>query len=400
MLTYPEALAQMLAQASPFSARLFPLTEALGGVTAEPLSADRPLPPFDRVTMDGYAVRSPDLAAPGALRCIGSLPAGHEALQAVTAGTCLQVMTGAPLPPGADAVVPVEKVETEGAYVHFSKPVKAGENVVPLGSEAPAGQVFFGPGQKINASLMAFLASIGKTEVLAAQVPTLAVLSTGTELVAPGVTPKSYQIRDCNGPALLAQAAEIGIKAISLGIAKDEEADLAAKIRSGLAQAEVLLLSGGVSLGDFDLVPKVLADLGVQKIFHKVAIKPGKPLWFGVGDGKFVLALPGNPVAVQVGFKLFVEPLVLKLKGHLSPEPFWLRLPLKKLSPKTGDRQTLVPARLVNEGGTTWVEEIPFGGSGDFSGLAKSQGFYSLPANGTPLPAGTPVDYLPWRRLF
>lgn len=398
MLSVSDAQRAVLETARPFGPENRPLMGALGATLAEPLAADRPLPPFDRVTMDGYALRSADLPEPGRLACVGQLAAGVKPEQAVGPGQCIQVMTGAPLPEGADAVIPVEDTETRGDEVAFARAAKAGENWVPKGSEAQAGKEFFQPGQPVTPALVAYLASIGKPEVAVYSPPTLAVLSTGTELVPAEASPEFYQIRDCNAPAVLAQAAELGLKAHPLGIAPDDEAALMAKVKKGLECADILILSGGVSMGEFDLVPKILEQAGIEQVFHKVRLKPGKPVWFGTGKGKWVLGLPGNPVSVQVCFKLFVEPLALALSGRPQPLPPKIKLPLLGGARKRNEREQYTPARLVEKDGQTWVEEVKIGGSGDFSGLAHSEGLFKFDADLKELSEGDPVEFLYWRR--
>lgn len=398
MLSVRDAQEAVLKTAKPFGPENRPLIGALGATLAESLSADRPLPPFNRVTMDGFALRSADLSEPGSLTCIGQLAAGVRPEQAVGPGQCIQVMTGAPLPEGADAVIPVEMTVSEGNQITFERAALAGENWVPKGSEAEAGKEFFKPGHPVTPALVAYLASIGKPEVSVYSPPSLAVLSTGTELVPPEASPEFYQIRDCNSPAVLAQAAQLGLKIHPLGIAPDNEAALLAKVKQGLDCADILILSGGVSMGEFDLVPKILEQAGISQVFHKVRLKPGKPVWFGTGKGKWVLGLPGNPVSVQVCFKLFVEPLALALSGRPVPLPPKIKLPLKGGAKKRNDREQYTSARLVQYQGKTWVEEVKIGGSGDFSGLAYSEGLFKFDADLNELSEGDEVEFIYWRR--
>ncbi|MDT8446988.1 MAG: molybdopterin molybdotransferase MoeA [bacterium] len=398
MFSVSEAQAAVLASARPFGPENRPIQKALGLTLAQTLAADRPLPPFNRVTMDGYALQAADLLEPGELHLIGQLAAGVRPEQAVEPGTCIQVMTGAPLPEGADAVIPVEDTEAQGEMIRFKRAAQPAENWVPKGSEAEAGAEFFKPGRPVTPSLVAYLASIGKAEVDVFSPPKLVVISTGTELVPTEASPEFYQIRDCNSPAVLAQAAQLGLPVSSLGIAPDEEEALKSQVRRGLQGADILILSGGVSMGEFDLVPKILKESGIEEVFHKVRLKPGKPIWFGRGHGKWVFGLPGNPVSVQVCFKLFVEPLAMALSGRPDPLPPVIRLPLLKAAKKRNQREQYTSARLVQQDGQTWVEEVQIGGSGDFSGLAFSEGLFKFDADLSELAAGTLVDFIYWRR--
>jgi len=399
MLTVTEARALVLGTARSLGTESIPLNQTLGRVSAEPLSADRPLPPFDRITMDGYAVRAVDLTEPKELKLTGCIAAGDKPGLVVEPGCCIQVMTGAPMPAGGDAVIEVESTEKKGTHVLFNRPAKQHENIVPTGSEAQPGQEFFPAGQPVTAQLLAFLASIGKSELTVYRQPQVAVISTGNELVPLGRPPEAYQIRDCNSWSVFGQANELGMPVQSLGIAGDSEEELKEKITAGLATTDILLLSGGVSMGEWDLVPQVLESLGIKKGFHKVKLKPGKPVWFGTGSGKWVFGLPGNPVSVQACFKLFVEPLILALSGHPDPEPQAICLPLNKGIHKRTDRESYVCAQLVVAEGKTWVEEVRLGGSGDFSGLGFSQGMFRFDADIFDLNQGDLVWFVPWRRF-
>jgi len=399
MLSVTQARALVMGEARLLGEEVIPLSESLGRLTAEPLSADRPLPPFDRVAMDGYAVRSADLKSPGKLKLTGCVAAGDAPGLTVEPGCCVQIMTGAVLPAGADAVIEVESTQKDGEDIQFLRAAESGQHFIPEGSEAQPGQEFFPVHQPITAQLIAFLASIGKASVAVTKQPRLAVLSTGNELVGLDQVPKPYQIRDCNSWSILGQAKELGLPVQALGIAEDSEAALTEAITKGLESADILLLSGGVSMGEWDLVPKVLESLGIVKQFHKVKLKPGKPVWFGTGSGKWVFGLPGNPVSVQVCFKLFVEGLILALAGHPDPEPQSICLPLQSAARKPAGRETYVAAKLVSDQGKTWVQPVKMGGSGDFSGLGHTQGLFRFDGDATELQAGEPVWFTPWRRL-
>ena len=401
MLTLDQALAEVLAQAAHRPPVQLPLADSLGSILREDLLADRPIPPFDRVTMDGFAIRSQDFQAPhSSFYIIGEQPAGAKPVLTIEAGQAIRTMTGAMLPLGADAIIQVENTsEADGQVTVTQERVQSGLNIAKQGEDAQQGTRFLGPGQVITPSLIAFAASVGKAELLVGPALSLAVLSTGDEIVPPENQPEDYQIRDANGPALIALGQELGIHSSFLGICPDQEEALKSSIAKGL-ESDILLLSGGVSMGDYDLVPKIFKELGVTEVFHKVYMKPGKPIWFGRGPkGCYVFGLPGNPVSAQVGFKLFVEPLALRLLGHNRPEPQYLQLPLAQAIKKKNPRETFIPAVIVSLAGQSFLEERIIRGSGDFSNLILSDGLMRFPAESKGASAKEMVSFLPWRRL-
>ncbi len=400
MLTLDQALVEILRQAEPLPPQQINLAQSLGRVLRQDLTTDRPLPPFDRVTMDGFAVRSADFALSSpSLKIIGELAAGVEAKFQLQPGQAIRIMTGAVAPPGADAVIQVEKTQVQGDQVSFSVgKIDPGLNIAQKGEDALAGHCFLKSGPFITPALQAFAASIGKGRLWASPDLRLAVLSTGDELVSPEQTPLAWQIRDANGPALQGMAEDLNLQPKFLGICPDKAEALKAKISEGL-QGDVLLLSGGVSMGEYDLVPKILKQLGVKEVFHRVWIKPGKPIWYGRGPaGTHVVGLPGNPVSAQTGFKLFVEPLILSLLGHQDPLPTYLKLPLLQGVKKKTEREALIPAKIITKAGQSGAEEVKISGSGDFSNLILSDGLLRLPAEATRAEEGDLVPFLAWRR--
>ena len=296
-----------------------PLGEAAGLVLAEDITSDVNSPPYDKALMDGYAVRSADREPQR--RVLEEIAAGDVPRFPLTPGTASRIMTGAPIPEGADAVVQVELTEMVGDSVVCIQNVDVapGKNMLPLGTSLRVGDAVLKAGATLRAIEIAVLAEIGRGMVTAIPRPKLAVLPTGNELVPVGERPAAGQIRNSNGPMLLASATRAEADAVELGIARDNRHDLARWIEEGLS-ADILVLSGGVSAGKFDLVPQVLAELGVEQVFHKIALRPGKPLWFGVKEFKdrraLVFALPGNPVSSLVCFELFVRPAIEILAGR------------------------------------------------------------------------------------
>src|SRR4051794_32142489 len=300
MLTVEQALDLVRTRVKPLAPRRLPIGEASGLVLAEDISSDVNSPPYDKALMDGYAVRSIDREPER--RILEEIPAGAVPRLALAAGTVSRIMTGAPLPEGSDAVVPLEQTKLRGEdHVRLTMPdVSPGANTLRMGASLRMGDWVLRYGTFLRPIEIAVLAEIGRDVVSVIPRPRVAVLPTGNELVPTGEKPGLGQIRNSNGPMLVAMAMRAGADAAELGIARDEPEELTKFVTKGLC-ADVLLLSGGVSAGKFDLVPDVLHKLGVEQVFHKIALRPGKPLWFGVKHDSerdiIVFALPGNPVS-------------------------------------------------------------------------------------------------------
>jgi len=316
MIPFDDALEIVLREARPLPAEEVALAEVTGRVLAEDVAADRDLPPFDRAAMDGYAVRAEDVAAaPVALEVVGEVRAGEWPEVVVGPGQAVRIMTGAPVPSGADAVQQVERTRPLDEFrVTVEAAVGAGTNVAPRGAEARAGETLLSAGRVIDPPSVAVLASAGQDRVRVARRPVVAVLVTGDELVDVASRPGPGQIRNSNGPAVAAQARLAGADVRLLGVAPDRQEAIAEALRAGL-DADVLVVSGGVSAGDYDLVEPALLDLGAMFLFTKVAIKPGAPLVFGRLGRALVFGLTGNPVSAQATFDLFVRPALLKMQG-------------------------------------------------------------------------------------
>jgi len=400
MLSVDEALQKILDVATPLGTRLIPVENAQTYVLANDVRADRPLPPFDRVAMDGFAVRSADFKdQPTRLRIVGHIQAGITSSFALGPGEAIQIMTGAPCPDSADAIVPVENAVVEGAYVTLTEPkMKPGLNIAPMGEDAPAGKVLIKAGSILTTAGIAICASVGMEQVEVYRKPTVRIISTGTEIIPPSTQPLAHQIRDCNSYSIRAAARALHLDATFMGIGEDETAVLGQLIEQGLA-ADILILSGGVSMGEFDHIPGLLAEKGVHKILHSVRVKPGKPLWFGRSGKGFVFGLPGNPVSVQTCFRVFVEPLIRKLSGHASPENAFLKLPLSSDLLSKTQREHYMPGCLVLHNGQTCIEPVVIRGSGDFTNLEPSHGLIRIPIGQHSVPAGTVMEFLPWGEI-
>ncbi|HEV2113659.1 MAG TPA: gephyrin-like molybdotransferase Glp [Terriglobales bacterium] len=400
-----EAQAWLEANGCSLKSERIPLLKSRGRILAEEIRADRDIPPFNRAARDGYALRASDIAAasensPVVLKVVGEIAAGARELLVVHRGEAAEIMTGAPAPEGADAVVMVEYTRSDSAgQVQVQRPVKSGENIAPLGCEAKQDQRLLEAGQCLSPAAIAVAASLGCRELAVYARPTVAVLATGDELVDVGQQPSPHQIRNSNAYSLAAQIEAAGGDALLLPIAPDEPKRLRALIQQGLA-ADLLLLSGGVSAGKYDLVEPVLAELGAEFIFTGAKIQPGKPIVFGknqntLASTKHFFGLPGNPVSTLVTFDLFVRPMLDALCGTV-PSPLQLlkaRL-AAEVRAKTGLTRFL-PARLVGECGQTQVEPVRWHGSGDIVATAGANCYIVVPPEREVIRPGEMVSVLP-----
>ena len=374
------------------------LKNAVGRVLAQEIPADREYPPFDRAARDGFAVRSADCQKAGAtLRVIGEVAAGADFRRRVGAGECVQIMTGAAVPEGADAVVMVEQTRTEGGdrqTVVIERVADEGMNFTPRGSEARKGDVLLSPSVRIGEAEIAVLAQAGCTHFDVYRKARVAILSTGSELVEIGARPREFQIRNSNGASLAAQVELVGGEGVSLANAPDSENELRRSIVKGLRE-DILIISGGVSAGKYDLVEPVLRDLEAEILFDVVDIRPGRPAVFAICQGKPVFGLPGNPASTMVTFELFVTPAVDVLGGA---EPRALPLLKAKLASAVEQRAALahfLPARLEWPEGEPTVTTLPWQGSGDIATVARGNCFLVVPQTKLKLAAGEWVDVLP-----
>jgi len=356
------------------------LARAAGRVLAARVAADRDYPPFDRSTRDGFALRSADAQSAGAtLRRVGEIKAGSSFDRAVTAGECVQIMTGAPVPAGADAVVMIEQTRIEGDRVRLERATTPGQNIVARGSEARAGEELLAVGTRLGYAEMALAAQVGCARVEVFTAPRVAILSTGDEVVDVAAKPGPFQVRNGNGVALEALVTLAGARPYQLGNAADEVGALRRAIEKGL-EADVLLLSGGVSMGKYDLVETVLADLGAEFFFDAVAIRPGRPAVFGRCRGKPVFGLPGNPVSTMVTFELFVVPALDLLSGTAARPLRTMGARLTHAVHEKAGMTHFLPARLDAVRGEPVVAALPWQGSGDTVTLARANALLVVPA--------------------
>jgi molybdopterin molybdotransferase len=384
MLTYEQARRTVIDQVTkakgPRATASISVWDALGFVLAEEVRTDRDYPPFDRSTRDGYAVRAKE-AVPGAiLRCVTEIKAGDTVAQPLAPGTCVQIMTGAAVPDGADAVVMIEHTNRDGDSVRFDRAAQPGQNIVPRGSESKSGEMILSHGMRLGYAELALAAQIGATQLRCASKPRVAILSTGDEVVSIDEQPGAFEIRNSNSVSLAAQVRLVGGEPVLLGNAADRIDDLREKISAGLRE-NVLVLSGGVSMGKYDLVETVLKNLGAEFYFDAVAIRPGRPAVFGKCGDTFVFGLPGNPVSTMVTFELFVVPAIDLLSGASARDlPFVEARLAAALNEKPGLAHFL-PARVEWRGTTPEVRTLPWQGSGDIAALAHANCFLVVAAD-------------------
>jgi molybdopterin molybdotransferase len=364
-----------------------------GRVLAEPVLADRDIPPFPRSTRDGYAVRAADLAKlPATLQVIGEVRAGEkpeEIPARVEQGQAVSIMTGAPVPTGADAVVMVEYTSRQGAQVEITKGVAAGENVVARGAEASQESLLLDRGILLNEAAIALAASVGKLQLEVYRRPQVAVITTGDEIVNLETAPGPTQIRNSNIYSLAAQIRNAGGDPVLLPIAPDERQRLREIIEEGL-QSDLLLLTGGVSMGRYDLVEQVLMELGAEFLFTGAKIQPGRPVVFGQvpHEHKYFFGLPGNPVSTMVTVELFARPMLEALAGMSPRKLIFMHARLKsEIRVRTGLKRFL-PALLSGEFENSEVELVAWQGSGDIAAVARANCYAVIPPDLERIAAG------------
>lgn len=417
MLTVEEALGEIIRRSHLIEAETVGLNVALGRVIAEDVTSGIDSPPFDKALMDGYAVRAADTADGSAtLKVLETVTAGQVPVRRVESGQATRIMTGAPIPDGANAVVPVEKSMAAPQYedVHVSIAVRPGANVLYCGDSMKIGERVFPAGHRLRPQDLGVLAELGVTNVVVRRRPRVAVLATGDELVSPDETPGPGQIRNSNETLLVGLVAASGCEPVPLGIARDVKEVLRAKIDVGLA-CDMLLLSGGVSAGALDLVPSVLKEAGVEQVFHKVNVKPGKPVWFGVrGQGSeardrgaapssersagskscLVFGLPGNPVSTLVCYEVFAKGALDRLLGFDGERSTSAELTVS--FENRGDRPTYHPAKIeLSSEGRARVSLVRWAGSGDLRATVEANGVAVLEPGRT-YAAGETVRAMLW----
>jgi molybdopterin molybdotransferase len=378
-----------------------PLTQAAGAVLRENVYAERDQPPFDRVAMDGIALLASGAAAhAGKLRVTSMQAAGDPPHTLSDDGACIEIMTGAMLPKGCDAVVPVEVIERKDDIARLTeqarKSVSPWQNVHRRGSDCRQGALLLAAGTKLSAPEVAIAAGAGMARVRVSAQPMIVVISTGNELVEPGDVIEPHQVRRSNAYGITASLRQHGFNRVADDHVRDDEAELTERLGFHLRTHDVLILSGGVSMGKLDLVPRVLEKLGVSMVFHHIAQRPGKPMWFGVSQtGPAVFALPGNPVSTLVCLARYVLPALRAAMGQAAGENARIALtaPVEVKAPLA----YYLPVKLKSDDwGRTGAEPKPTNGSGDFTALAGTDGFVELPPGPNTFPKGFVARFFRW----
>jgi molybdopterin molybdotransferase len=391
MISFEKAYETVMAAARPLESEQVPLDEACGRVLAEDVTSDIDMPPFNKSAMDGYACRSADL--PGPLDVIEFIPAGTSPTRSVGPGQCSKIMTGAMVPEGADCVIKVEDAESVGEGRIRETAARRKDNICPRAEDVRTGDVVLTTGTRVRPQDVGVLAAVGCVRPRVSRRVRVSVIATGDELVAPAQAPSPAQIRDSNSSQLCAQARAAGAAVTDHGIVRDTADALDAAIADAVSRSDVLLLSGGVSMGDLDLVPDALRARGFELIFEQVATKPGRPTVFGRADGTFVFGLPGNPVSTFVLFEVLVRPFLCALMGH-AYRPLEVRLPLAETVRRRGaDRTSWLPVSLDADGR---VRAAEYHGSAHIHALSRADGLIAVPVGLDELAAGSVVPV----RLF
>ena len=375
------------------------LQHALGRVLAVDIVADSDLPPFDRSQMDGYAVRANDVKeAPARLRIVGESAAGRGWHHELEEGQAVRIMTGAPVPAGADSVQQVELTHElkDGSVVELLEPVEAGQSIVQRGAEITAGEVVLRGGTTINAAMMAVLAAFGYAEVEVFRKPRVGVLATGSELVAVDQKPGQDQIRDSNNYSISAYAELAGAVVERMPLTSDETSLLKTQLAEAAKRCDLIVTSGGVSMGVYDVTKAALKELDAEIFFERVALRPGKPTVFArLPNGTLVFGLPGNPVSVSVTFNLFARTALLAMQGSTDPALKRETAVLARSVKGTIDRESYLPAQLTtNDDAELVAFPLKWGGSSDFVAFALTTALLIVPANVKSIDAGSLVSVL------
>lgn len=386
MIPLTEALQIVLDSARPLKSERVDLADALKRILAEDVAADMDIPPFDKATVDGYACRRADLAH--TLTVVETIPAGVRPNKQIGTNQCAKIMTGAAMPQGADCAIMIEYTETVGGDAIRFTGKQTPDNIFRRAQDIRSGQVVLPRGSRIGPQHVAVLASVGYVQPLVARRPKVAILAGGDELVGPAVRPGPAQIRNSNSSQLAAQLGAMGIAARDYGMVKDVAAEIDRLLKAAIAENDVVLISGGVSVGDFDLVPAALRQNDVRLLFEKIAVKPGKPTIFGLSRSGYCFGLPGNPVSTFVTFELLVKPFLYRLMGYeYSPVQVEVRL-AEAVVRRDTERQSWVPVKLTS--GAT-AAPLEYHGSGHILALCEADGLIAMDIGVTSIEKGATI---------
>ena len=387
MIKFEEALEIVEKSAFRLETERIDFAESLNRVLAEDVKSDMEMPPFNKSAVDGYACKKADLL--NEMEVIEIIPAGKEPIKTVGINQCSKIMTGAPMPKGADVIIMVEDVkEMPGNKIRYLKE-NVKDNVCYKGEDIKEGEVIIKKGSLIKPQHIAVMATAGCINPVVYRQVKIGVISTGDELVEPDIKPAPSQIRNSNAYQLLSQVKNVGAIPNYIGIALDTEESTRQMLEKAFDDNDIILLTGGVSMGDYDYVPQILNELGVKLFFKSIAVQPGRPTVFGTMDKQFIFGLPGNPVSSFVQFELLVKPLIYKLNGF-EYKPMKVRLPMgKEYSRKRSTRLSWLPVQINNNG-----EVIPmsYHGSAHINSLTEADGMISIPIGKTEIKKGDLVD--------
>ncbi|HBA60870.1 MAG TPA: hypothetical protein DCZ92_08630 [Elusimicrobia bacterium] len=392
MITFEEAIKIVLKHAKPLPPVQTRIEDAVGRVLLEDIRSGLEMPPFNKSAVDGYAVRAAEAAPGRELRNAGLVQAGAEFKGKLRPGDCVKIMTGAPVPAGADAVVMVEDTSEKDGRVKFEAGIKKGANIAVRGEDIKKGQKILARGTVLAVSQIAALAAVGRSHVKTGALPAVALINTGGEIVPPGAKLGRNRIYNSNGPMLSALLKTDGISAAPV-IAHDDENTLKAAIGKAL-KSDIVLISGGVSMGDYDLVPGVLKALGVKTLFHKVRVRPGKPMFFGVKGDRLVFGIPGNPVANFMAYLAYIRPAIRKLGGRADYAPRFLDGTCAAAFEPRTPRRALVLSNVSAKTGYSLCE-VSNNGSADILALAEANGFTMVKEGGS-IKKGGKAKFISW----
>ncbi|MHC4130451.1 MAG: molybdopterin molybdotransferase MoeA [Planctomycetota bacterium] len=387
MIAFEQAIEMIMDLVKPLDTERVDIDKSLNRILAEDVVSDIEMPPFDKSAMDGFACRRADLA--NKLTIIETIPTGYVPKKNISVDKCAKIMTGAVVPEGADCVIMVEHTELiSDNQIRFTGESTA-DNICSRAEDVKKGEVVLAKGIKIKSQQIAVLAAVGCTKPLVSCQPKIGIIATGDELVEPDIKPSFSQIRNSNASQLSAQISNIGISPIYYGIALDEEKAINSMLKKAISETNVILLSGGVSMGDFDFVPKVLCQNNIKLAFEKIAIKPGKPTVFGFSEETFFFGMPGNPVSTLVIFEIMVKPFLYKMMGHeFKPLIIQKRLSQAIYRKKT-KRISCIPVTFAENGK---IKPIEYHGSGHIKAMCDADGIIEIPVGVSEIKEGTIVD--------